>query len=319
VNTATDRRRSTPAAGPLRPSTPAAFTLLAATVLLLGVNWPIMKQGLESVSPVWFAVLRVAAAGLVVGTIAVVLGRLAPPPRRDWPVVLSVGLGGIALNLVLVFTALQFVPAGRSSVLVWTASLWTVPIAAVALGEKMTSRRWTGLAVGIAGLVMLFEPWQFDWSDGDVVFGHGLLIASAVLQAAVIVHTRGHRWASSPTDALPWQMLVAAAALFAVAWVQEGPPEIDWSLGFGAIVGYQAVLATGFAAWAKQMVALSLRATTVSLGLMAVPLVGLLASMVALGESVTAWGVGGVAAIGIGVTISLLAERAEVVVPRSAR
>jgi drug/metabolite transporter (DMT)-like permease len=285
--------------------------LLGTTVLALGINWPIMKTGLRSIDPVWFAVLRVSAAGVVIGAIAAVLGRLAPPPRHDWPVVASVGAGGIALNLFLVFTALQFVPAGRSSVLVWTAGLWAVPIAALTLREHMTPRRWTGLVAGVGGLVLLFEPWRFDWGDGKVLLGHGLLIAAAILQAGVIVHTRGHRWETGPTHALPWQMLVAASLLLVAAFAMEGLPEIDWSPGFAAIVAYQALLATGFAAWARQVVVLSLRATTVSLVMMAIPLVGLLASIVTLGERVSAIGLVGVTAIGVGVALSVLAERAD--------
>ncbi|MCJ7725112.1 MAG: DMT family transporter, partial [Acidimicrobiia bacterium] len=171
-----------PSPGPrsLAPTPATALILLGATVLLLGVNWPLMKIGLDSTGPLWFAVLRVATAGTVVSGIAILSGHLHLPPRRDWPVVASVGAGGIALNLVLVFTALQFVPAGRSSVLVWTAGLWTVPIAAVVLGERMTGRRWAGLIIGVAGIVLLFEPWSFAWSERDIVVGHGLLIASAV-------------------------------------------------------------------------------------------------------------------------------------------
>jgi drug/metabolite transporter (DMT)-like permease len=307
ISTATRaaRRQTTP----LAPA--SALAVLGATVLALGCNWPIMKTGLESIDPLWFGVLRVCAAGAVIFTVSLAAGRLRPPPRHDWPVVLSVGLGGIGIHLALVFTALQFVPAGRSSVLVWTAGLWAVPIAAVVLKERMTFRRWLGLVAGVVGIVLLFEPWQFVWSDRDVLFGHGLLLAAAVLQASVIVHTRAHRWESGPTDALPWQMVAAAVPLLVLALVREGTPEIRWSIGFGAIVAYQAVLATGFAAWAKQIVVLSLRATTVSLIMMAIPLVGLLSSMVALGETVSAIEGVGVVAIAVGVTFSVLAERAD--------
>jgi drug/metabolite transporter (DMT)-like permease len=173
----------------------------------------------------------------------------------------------------------------------------------------MSVRRWIGLGAGITGIVLLFEPWQFDWSNGEIVFGHALLIASAILQASVIVHTRGHRWESSPTAALPWQLLVATVLLVGFAVAREAAPEIDWSLGFVLIVAYQALLATGFSAWAKQVVVLRLRATSVSLALMAIPLVGLLSSVVALGESITWIGVLGVAGIGAGVAVSILAER----------
>lgn len=288
----------------------AALLLLGATVVVLGINWPIMKTGLESIEPMWFAFLRVLSAGVVVAIAAAFTGRLRPLPREDWPVVLSVGVAGTAVHLAILFFALQFVPAGRSSVLVWTAALWTVPIASIALRERMSPRRWVGLVAGIGGIVMLFEPWRFIWSDGDVLLGNGLLLFTAMIQAAVIVHTRAHRWVTGPADALPWQMLVAAVPLLVVALAWEGLPDIDWSPRFAAIVAYQAVFATGFSAWARQIVVLSLRATTVSLVFMAIPLVGILTSVVALDETVTAAAVLGVLAIGVGVTLTILAERA---------
>jgi drug/metabolite transporter (DMT)-like permease len=283
--------------------------LLGFTVLVLGINWPIMKTGLESIEPLWFAFLRVASAGVVVAVAAAATGRLRTLPRADWPVVLSVGLAGNAVHLAILFFALQFVPAGRSSVLVWTAALWTVPIAAVTLRERMSPRRWVGLVAGVGGIVLLFEPWRFAWSDGDVLVGNGLLLLTAMLQAGVIVHTRAHGWVTGPTDALPWQMLVAALPLLVVALVWEGTPDITWSPRFAAVVAYQAVLATGFAAWARQVVVLSLRATTVALVFMAIPLVGLVASVIALGETVTPAAALGVFAIGTGVTLTILAER----------
>lgn len=298
---------ATPRVVPLSPV--AALLLLGATVVVLGINWPIMKTGLESIDPLWFAFLRVTTAGLVVAAIAAVTGRLRPLPRQDWPVVLSVGLAGTAVHLAILFFALQFVPAGRSSVLVWTAALWTVPIASVALGERMSPRRWAGLFAGIGGIVLLFEPWRFTWSDGDVLLGNGLLLFTAMIQAAVIVHTRAHHWVTGPAVALPWQMLVAALPLLVVALVWEGLPAIEWSPRFGAIVAYQAVLATGFSAWARQIVVISLRATTVALVFMATPLVGILTSVIALDETVTVAAALGILAIGLGVTLTILAER----------
>jgi drug/metabolite transporter (DMT)-like permease len=219
---ATTRQSRTPGAG-------TAYALLATAVLIFGVNWPIMKMGLDHARPLWYAVLRVSAAVVVTFAAAAALGRLRLPPRRDWPVVLSVGVAGVGVQLILVFTALQYIPAGRSSVLVWTASLWTVPLARLALRERLSPGGWAGLVVGIGGLVLLFEPWRFAWSDGHVLLGHGLLIAAAIDQAAVIVHTRYHRWEGSPMEALPWQMLTAAAVLLVAAPVWGGAPRISWS------------------------------------------------------------------------------------------
>ncbi|NIR38934.1 MAG: EamA family transporter, partial [Actinobacteria bacterium] len=76
---------------------------------------------------------------------------------------------------MLVFLALEIVPPGRSSILIWTSSLWTVPIAAAFLGERMSRLRWAGLLAGVAGILFVFEPTRLDWGDSRVLLGHGML------------------------------------------------------------------------------------------------------------------------------------------------
>ncbi len=295
----------------------AVYALLAATIVVLGLNWPIMSIGLRSSSPLWFTVLRFGAAAVVVLAVASATGRLRPPPRSDLPVVLSVGLVRIAMVAAFVFLALQFVPPGRSSVLVWTASLWAVPMAALALDERMSPLRWAGLITGISGIVLLFEPWGFIWSDRDVLIGHALLVLAAVMNAAVAVHIRGHRWQSNPLDLLPWQLAAGTCALVIAAVAAEGMPAIEWSWGFTANVAYQAVLASAFATWAQQTVLRRHRATSTTLAMMAIPVVGLVSSFLILDETVTVAGLIGVVAIlsGVAVNVTADARSTAVIVP----
>lgn len=157
---------------PQRPPTlrkAGVYPLLGLLILVLGINWPILSMGLREVSPVWMTVLRLAGGTLVVWLFTAASGRLRLPPREDMPVVLSVAFFRLAFVYLMVFTALQFVPPGRSSVLVWTASLWAVPMAWRFLGERMTRLRWTGLVIGILGIVFLVEPWKLSWSDVSVI------------------------------------------------------------------------------------------------------------------------------------------------------
>ncbi len=306
-----------PGGGSVEPGTPSraadpqrglTLTLLAGVIFILGVNWPLNKIGLRSVGPLWFGALRVGGAAAAVALLTLVTGRLRFPHRQDWPVVLSVGLVRIAGVACLSFIAIQVVPPGRSSVLVWTASLWTVPIAAVVLRERMSTLRWIGLAVGIIGIVLLFEPWRFQWSDREVLVGHGLLLLAAMFNASVAVHMRAHRWRSNPLDLMPWQLLAGAVLLLIVALAGEGKPAVHWSFGFGGNLAFQCLLASGFAIWAQQTVLQRLPAISTTLMMMAIPVVGLASSIVVLGESVTAVGMVGVAAILAGVAASATAD-----------
>ena len=261
-----------------RLTRPAIYLLLATVVLVLGLNWPVMATGIQSITPIWMGVFRVSGALAVVMTVAVLSGNLTLPPRRDLPIVASLAVFRLASVFVLVFFALELVPPGRSSVVVWTTSLWTVPIAAIFLGERMSGRRWAGLALGIVGIIVLFEPWAFDWEEPGVALGHGLLILAAIVNAATAVHIRGHRWSITPLEAIPWQLMGAAAILIVLGLVVDGWPVITWTPQLVWVVLYQGLLATGIAFWAQIVILRNLSAVSTNLTLMAVPVIGVVSS-----------------------------------------
>jgi drug/metabolite transporter (DMT)-like permease len=292
-----------------RLTRPAIYVLLATVVLVLGLNWPVMATGIRSITPIWMGVFRVSGAALVVVTMALVSGNMTVPPRRDLPIIVSMAVFRLTTVFLLVFTGLQLVPAGRSSVVVWTTSLWTVPIAALFLGERMTGRRWVGLALGITGVVVLFEPWSFDWAQSDVAIGHGLLILAAIVNAATAVHIRGHRWTMTPLGAAPWQLVGAAIIMVTLGLVVDGPPVIDWTPQLVWVVLYQGVLATGVAFLAQIVILRNLAAVSTNLTLMAVPVVGVASSAILLGEDVTTTLALGLMLVIFGVALNLLSDR----------
>ena len=185
------------------------------------------------------------------------------------------------------FSALEFVPPGRSSILVYTASLWTVPLAVVFLHERLTSLRVAGLALGSAGVVLLIEPWTLDWSDGDLLIGLGMLLVAAIANASTTVHIRAHRWAGTPFELMPWQFAVAAVPIVVLAAVLEGMPEIRWTAATVGVVAYQIFLGSAFGFWGLLTISRSLPAITTNLTLMAVPVVGLLSSISIANERLT--------------------------------
>lgn len=281
------------------------FALLGGTVLVLGVNWPLLAIALESMSPMWLTVLRLGGATV---TMFIVTGRsrrgLRMPPREDRAVVLSVAYGRLLAVMLLVFMALRLVPPGRSSVLVWTSSLWTVPMAAAFLGERMSARRWVGLGMGILGIVLMVEPWSAGF-DGRALLGYLFLLVAAVAQAGVAVHIRGHRWVASPLDLLPWQLLLALVPVTVAAIVIEGIPTIAWSPLLLAIVVYEGTLATSFSTWAQMTVLQALPAITTNLTLMLVPVVGVISSVLVVHEVMTPSAVTATVLIGVGVLVGV--------------
>lgn len=263
-----------------------AYLLLAALVVIWGANWPVMKVGVSYISPLWFAFARVLLGGITFAILAGAMGKLRLPPRHDVPVILSIGLFQMGAFLILVTVAVQFVPAGRSALLAYTHPLWVAPGAVLLLGERLGPVKLLGLAIGLFGLIALFNPAAFPWSDPWAVFGNGLLLLAAFLWGLAILHARRHRWIESPLVLAPWAMLAAAPPVLFMALVFERP-RIDWSPELAAILLYNGPVATAFGYWASVTVTRALPALTTSIGLLGVPVMGLLSSMISLGEPLT--------------------------------
>ncbi|WP_063580581.1 DMT family transporter [Achromobacter ruhlandii] len=264
-----------------------ALSLLIVVVLAWGFTWIVSKLLLQYMTPLWAVAARsvVGAAALLV--LGVALRRVALPVRADIPVILSVGLLHMGAFAALVSLGLQYVPAGRSVVLAYTTPLWVIPAARVFLGEPIGRGRQLGLALGLLGLAVIFNPLAFDWGNHEAVFGNGLVLLAALCWAANIVYVRAHRWVTPPFELAFWQALLASGVLAAVAWAAEGAPRVVWHADLAWLLGYGGVFGIAVAYWAAVNVNRSLPAGVTAIGLLGVPVVGLLCSAAMLHEPLT--------------------------------
>src|SRR5262245_22753179 len=238
-------------------------------------------------SPLWLMAIRSTIATLALFAIAALGGRLAPPPRADLPVVLSITLLHMIGFGAFAAWGLQTVPTGRSVVLAYTTPLWVVPGAALFLGERLTTQRVVGVVAGLVGLLVLFNPLAFDWTSREALLGNGAILLAALLWAASIVHIRAHRWVSTPFDLVPWEMLLATLLLIPLAWAVSGAPSTSWDVRFTALMLYAGIPGTAVAYWATAAASQELPAVTTSLGLLATPVLSTVIATYWLGEPVT--------------------------------
>lgn len=262
----------------------AALALFCVVIFAWGLNWTVVKLTLEGMTPLWMAAIRSGLAAVVLLFVMLATDSLRIPKRGDVPVVCSIALLHMTAFTALMVIGIQFVPAGRSIVLGYTTPLWVIPTAVLFLGERLTPARLAGVALGLAGLSLMFNPLDFDWNDQRALLGNGLILLSAFCWAISIVHTRAHRWVSTPFQLVFWQVLLASAALTLLACVFEGMPQIRWSVHLVLLLAYGSVIGVALAYWAMAMVNRSLPAVSTSLGVLATPVVGVLCSMVVFGE-----------------------------------
>ena len=261
-----------------------AFLLLAIVIVAWGFNWTVGKAVLQYLPPVWANAMRTVPACLMLWVFFLLSRRLVVPVKADLPVILSVGLLHMVAFSVLATIGLKYLPAGRSVVLAYTTPLWVLPGAYFFLRESLNRRSLLGLALGMAGLVALLQPGSLDWSDRDTLLGHSLILLAAACWAAAIVYGRGHRWVTPPFQLLPWQTLIASVLQVLLALAFEGVPHVEWNAELFWLLGYGSVIGTVLAYWAMNTVNRGLPASVTSMALLGVPIVGLAASALMLGE-----------------------------------
>ena len=263
----------------------AAVLLLVVLTLIWGVHWAVVKVGVTYMPPLGYATWRLATG---LATVVIILGaqrRLHLPPREDLPIILSVGLGQIAAGILVINFVILAVGAGRSSVLQFTMPLWVAILSAVFFGIRPRRHEAVGLALGIIGLTVLFNPVSVDWSQPLEAVGMVALLANAALWGAVTIHIRRHTWRSTPGLLQPWQLLVALVPVAVATLAVEGFGGMTWSLEVVLVLLYSGPLATAFGFWASQAVTRALGSQASATGFLAIPVVGLVSGAVFLGES----------------------------------
>ena len=150
------RAAAPPAAG--ASLSPSILGLLAALVVLWGVNWPVMKLALMEVPPWTFRVICLAIGGLGLLAVTRLTGEsIAVPPGR-WRPMLYVALINVTVWHLASAYALLYIDSGRAAIIAYTMPVWASILAVWVLGERLERRRVIGLALGTLALAVLVGP-----------------------------------------------------------------------------------------------------------------------------------------------------------------
>ena len=298
-------------ANPASPSAsrPVYYFWLGLVVLCMGFNWPIVAMGVEVIPPLWLLTYRFLGGALAGFAMNAWAGQPASFPRQDWKIVPILGVFRLVAVYVMTFYALQFLPPGRSGILVSTGTLWVVPIAMVFLGERMSRVQMAGLMVGMVGLVVVLDPATLSMSEPKIIWGYAMLMSAAWSMAWTSVYIKAHRWGADSLASTPWQLLAAGIPTLIAALVVEGIPDFPWTGGLVLIVVYQMTLVGPLALWGQLEAFRRLPAISVNLTLMAMPVVGLLSSWWLTDEQLTPGVVAGLALLTAGVGANILGDK----------
>ena len=272
--------------------------VLALVVLgpIWGYGWVATKVALGYSQPLTFAALRVVLSALCLFLVLIATRRSLRPPPLGYTTV--IGLLQTTAFVGLVIVALHSGGAGKVAVLTYTMPFWLLLLAWSFLGERLRGVQWLAVILSFAGLVLVIGPWQIHGVTSSVLTVAGGFAWAASAVVVKLMQRRHHVDVFSLTT---WQMTIGSLPLILIAVLTyRGGPE--WTVGFVWGLSYTVVLANAVA-WVLWLYALrTLSAGAAGLGTLAIPVVGVVAAWLQLGERPTT-----VEAVGMALIVGALA------------
>jgi drug/metabolite transporter (DMT)-like permease len=244
-------------------------------VLLWSTGFVGARFGLPYAEPLTFLALRMSAVVVLMLPVAV-LSRARWPSKAEVGHSAIVGLLMHGLYLGGVFTAIaQGVPSGISALIPGLQPILTSTIANRFMGETVTRVQWLGLALGLAGVLLVLHDrnivlagsalgWaasflsligitlgtlyqkrycgKVDWRTGNVVQYAGAAVLLSVL--AFLFETRVVHWTGEFIFALAWLVIVLSIAAIALMyWIIRRSAATSFSSLFYLVPATTALMA----------------------------------------------------------------------------
>jgi O-acetylserine/cysteine efflux transporter len=277
---------------------PISHRLLAASVAVMwGLNFIAIHASLDQFPPFLLVALRFAI-------IAVPTVLLVPRPKVPVRWLLGYGIGFGTLQFLFLYWGMAVgMPAGLASLVLQSSAPLTVLLGAVAFRDRVSARQLVGLGVATLGLAVV------GWSQAQAAaFAPFLLVLAGGFGWAIGNVSNARAKAPNPLHLTLWMSVVPPVPMALLSLVVEGPDAVVRSFVPGphlvpALLGLAYTVLIGTLAGAGIWTWLMARhpAGVVAPFSMLVPVVGLSASAVLLGEEIGAVTAVGAALVIVGV------------------
>ncbi|MBR0775466.1 DMT family transporter [Bradyrhizobium diazoefficiens] len=291
---------------PVRPRiAPAGLMFLAITSIGWGFNWPVTKFLLAELPPLTLRGVPGVLGAVLLAALALVRGDSLRVPRAMWPRLLTAAVLNVTGWMVLMGLALLWLPASEAALIAYTMPVWASLIAWPVLGERPTVLRTIALVMAFAGLASIMGGNGFAASEAKLP-GIVMALAGAAGFALGTVLLKKYPIRLPPLTAAAWQIglgclpVAIAGLLVETTHLEQVTPAGWWLLVYSTVVQFCIAYVSWFAALSR------LPASVAAIGTMAVPVIGVVASAIALHEPL---GAGQIAALIFTLAAVVLATR----------
>jgi drug/metabolite transporter (DMT)-like permease len=262
---------------------PAGLMFLAITSVGWGFNWPVTKYLLSELPPLTLrGTTGVVGAGLL-ALLAVFSRQSLRVPRGQWPRLVLAAFLNVACWMVLMGLALLWLPASEAALIAYTMPIWASIMAWPVLGERPNLLRVISLLMAFAGLSAIMVGNGFATSV-EKLPGIVMALCGSVGFAVGTILAKKLPIDLPPLSAAAWQVGIGCLPVAVAGWLIESADVADvtqfaWILIVcSTVIQFCVAYVSWFAALAR------LPASVAAIGTMAVPVIGVVASALALHE-----------------------------------
>ncbi len=263
-----------------------ALLLLAFLSIAWGLNWPMMKLALLEI-PVWtFRTLCLMGGGSILLSIAYLSRQPVAIPRGKLGAIALVSLFNITGWHLCSAYGLLNTGSGRAAIIGFTMPLWASVFSVWILKTKPTSRQVLALMFGMAALLTLLTDDLLTL--GGAPLGVIFMLLAALNWAFGTILVKKFDWGGMSVLALTgWQQLIGGIPIV-MGWLILEPLPDFGSYSWSALGGlaFAVFIAMVFCHTAYFKLVSLLPAHVAAMGVMAVPVMGVVSSAWILGERI---------------------------------
>jgi drug/metabolite transporter (DMT)-like permease len=273
--------------------TPAGLMFLAITSVGWGFNWPVTKYLIGELPPLTLRGLSGVVGALLLACLALARRQSLYVPRKMWGRLVLAAVLNVSGWMVLMGLALLWLPASETALIAYTMPVWASLFAWPVLGERPTLLRTLALVMAFAGLAAIMGGNGIAASEAKLPGIVMALIGSIGFAVGTVL---SKRWPLHlpPIPGAAWQVGLGCLPVAIVGLAVETAhwsavtPLGWWLLAYSVLGQFCIAYVCWFAALAR------LPASVAAIGTMAVPVIGVVTSALALGEPL---GAGQIAAL----------------------
>jgi drug/metabolite transporter (DMT)-like permease len=273
------------------------WSLLVVLSVLWGGSFFFNGAALRELPPLTLVLLRVALGAAILLPLLRIQGIGFPKDIAGWKPFVAIGLLNNVIPFTLIVVGQTFIPSGLASILNATTPLFTVIVMAAAGEEALRLRRVAGVALGLAGVIIL-RGWAGETRAGQ---GLGILLClgGAFSYGFAALAARRLLRDSPPLGTAAFQLMASTVMMAIVAGAMEQP----WRLPMPGVTIWLAVLGVAGLSTALAYIVFFqiLRrsgATNVMLVTLLIPVTAILLGWLVLGEPISIHEIAGAIVIG---------------------